>query len=289
MRKLFFNVFLWVYIKAHSLFLNLGMAMRDEALFNTNIGENKKSHQRWFRSVLLQKFEAGQRDEKYVQDYYELLKKADKFQYQATPHKKAVAADRWGMNMGQKDQFGRRYDHVGFFDDQHKHAGKTIREVIEAELEERRTKDDDYELLGIINNTPIETGLSKIDDVVDTEYRVNDLQNMSKKFEFPIKINRSKDVLNKIEQLAEYMHIKKIGFEHRQLEFFIPLKFKTQDIDENDPIFKQLTDIEYVYTTDRYGEMGGFRIMKFEKRITHNDEYEVWKFHAIEMETIKQY
>jgi hypothetical protein len=265
------------------------MAMRDEALFNTNISESKKSHQRWFRSVLLQKFEAGQRDEKYVQDYYELLKKADKFMINATAHQKAVAADRWGMNVGRKDQYGRRYDHVGFFDDKHKHVGKTMKEVLEVEMMERRTDDDDYELLGIINNHPIESGLSKIEDVVDTKYNVTDMLNKSKTFEFPIKAVRENDVPNKIEQLAEYMHIKKVGFEHRQLEFFVPLKFKTTEISEDSPIFKQIVNFDYIYVKDIYGEMVGFNIQEFKKRIIHDETHEVWKFYAVEMETIKQY
>ena len=252
------------------MFINLIFAMQDEAMSNLDVDEKKQ----------------GQRDEKYVQDYYELLKKADKFQRNATAHQKAVAADKWGMNMGQKDQHGRRYDHIGFFDEKHKHAGKTIGEVLEAELLDRRTEDDDYELLGIINNFPIETGLSKVEEVVDDELKVHDMMNKSKTLEFPIKVNREEKVLNKIEQLAEVMHIKKMGFEHRQLEFFVPLKYGTTGITETSKIFTEIVDIKQLYVNDAYGELTGFSIQDFTKRIVYNNTHEVWKFHAIEMETI---
>lgn len=274
--------------------ISVGIALRNTELEilkadPNDLSEKKKTHRRWFQNSLLEKFYAGQRDEKYVQDYYELLKKADKFMRSGTEHQKAVAADKWGLNVGRKDQYGRRYDHVGFFDEKHKHAGKTIGEVLDAELKERRTNDDDYELIAIFNNNPIEVGLSKIDSVVDEEYNLQDLLNKSKTFEFPIKGVRDKEVLNKIEELTEVLHIKKIGFEHRQLEFFIPLKFNTSGLTENDKIFKELINIDYLYLNDAYGCLMGFNINKFEKRIIHEDVYEVWKFSAIEMETIKQY
>lgn len=286
MKKFFINIILWVYIKVHTIFINLSFAMQDEAMSNLDVDEKNKKNQRYFRNVLLQKFEQGQRDEKYIQDYYVLLKKADKFMRNATAHEKAVAADKWGMNVGIKDKYGRRYDHVGFFDDKHKHAGKTIKEVLEAEMLERKTNDDDYELLAIINNDPIETGLSKVEEVVDEELLVTDMLNKSKTFEFPIKITRETEVLNKIEQLAEFMHIKKIGFDHRQLEFFIPLKFRTSGITVGSEIFTELIDIKHVYVIDDYGEMVGFNVHGFEKRIKYDDTHEVWKFRGIEMQTI---
>ena len=59
----------------------------------------------------------------------------------------AIAADKYGTSYGMKDRWGRRYEHYGFFDDKHKHVGKTLAEVLAMEFEERRTKDDDYELL----------------------------------------------------------------------------------------------------------------------------------------------
>ena len=296
MKKFFQTIALWTYIKIHSMLINISIA-----LYNTEVEilkadpndlteRGKKETRKLHRNPLLEKFYAGKRDEKYVQDYYELLKKADKFIRTATPHKMAVAADQHGSNYGLKDQYGRRYEHYGFFDDKHKHAGKTLGEVLAQEFEERRTKDDDLEILYIFNNKPIEVGLAKVMDVVEksekegVEFVVADIQKKSQQFEFPIKGFREDDVVNKIEQLTEYLHVKKIGFEFRQLEFFIPLQFKTMKIEENSEIYKDLTNIKSIFVNNEYGELMGFGIIKLVKRIKHNDTHEVWKFEGIEME-----
>lgn len=255
---------------------------------------DKKETRKLHRNQVLEKFYAGQTDEKYVKDYYELLDKADKFIRTATPHKIAVAADKYHMNYGQKDQYGKRYEHYGFFDDNHKYAGKTMGEVLAIEMDERRTKDDEYELLYIFNNKPIEVGFAKVLDVVEEtkkenaefEYEVQDVFKKSKQFEFPIKASREEDVANKIEQLTEFLHIKKIGFEYRVLEFFIPLKFKTEEIEENSEIFKEITKINSIFVKNEYGKLMGFGVTKFRKRIKYNDTHEVWKFDGIEMETV---
>ena len=194
-----------------------------------------------------------------------------------------------------KDQYGRRYEHYGFFDEKHKHAGKTLGEVLDAETEERRTKDDHYPLAYIFNNKPIEVGFANIMDVLEEqkdenaefEYKVVDVFKKSKQFEFPIKVYRDTDeVVNKIEQLTEFLHVKRIAFEHRQLEFFIPLKFKTTGITENSDIFNEIVNIKDVFYRDTYGELIGFGVTKFIKKITYNDTHEVWKFEGIEMETV---
>ena len=298
MKKILQKIVLWIYIKVHSIMINISIA-----LFNTEIDllkadpndlqeSDKKITRKLHHNPLLEKFFAGQTDEKYVKDYYEILKKSDKFMRTATPHKMAVAADKHGTNYGMKDHYGRRYEHYGFFDDKHKNSGKTIGEVLAIEFEERRTKDDDFELLYIFNNKPIEVGLTNIMDVLEKtdekndEYQVVDVLKKSKQFKFPIKIYRDIEVYNKIEELSEYLHVKKIGFEHRLLEFFIPKKFKTFDIQNNSDIFNEILNIKYVYVKNEYGESLGFNIVGFEKRIMHNDTYEVWKFVGIEMENI---
>jgi uncharacterized protein (UPF0335 family) len=188
-----------------------------------------------------------------------------------------------------------RYEHFGFYDDKHKHAGKTIGEVLVQEFEERRIKDDEYELLDIYNNRPIEVGLAKIMDVVektekenaDFEYEVMDIVNKSKQFEFPIKVIRENpNAVNKIEQLTEFLHVKKIGFEYRQLEFLIPLKFKTTEYGEDTELFKELINIKEIYHHDKYGVITGFGIIKFIKRINYNNTHDVLKFEAIEMQNM---
>ena len=301
MINFFKRIYFWFYIKIHSILIYISIA-----LYNTEIDilkadpndlneKDKKETRKLHHNPLLEKFYAGQTDEKYVKDYYELLKKADKFMRTATPHKMAVAADKYGTSYGMKDQYGRRYEHYGFFDEKHKHAGKTVGEVLALEFEERRTKDDDYELLYMFNNKPIEVGLTNIIDVLekpkeenaDFEYQVVDVFRKSKQFEFPIKVHRENDdVVNKIEQLTEFLHVKKLGFEYRVLEFFIPLKFKTSGITENSEIFNELVDMKEIYLRDNYGQLMGFGIIKFRKRIIHNDTHEVWKFEGIEMENM---
>jgi hypothetical protein len=301
MKKFFQNILLWLYIKMHSVMIYISIA-----LYNTeqeilkadpNDLDEKNNHTQRMRSrnPLLEKFYAGNRDEKYVKDYYEVLKKADKFIRNATPHQMAVAADKYGTSYGMKDQYGRRYEHYGFFDDKHKNAGKTLGEVLENEYLERRTKDDDLEIMYIFNNKPIEVGFVKVLDVVEKsekeniEFEVSDMYKKSKQFEFPIKAYRDdENVENKIEQLTEYLHVKKIGFEFRQLEFFIPLKFKTMDIEENSKIFEEITNIKSIFVKNDYGELMGFGIIKLMKRIKHNDTHEVWKFEGIEMQTVGQ-
>jgi len=297
MPKIFQNIILWVYFKYRLIMVTLGIA-----LYNTeqeilkadpnNLDERNKHTQRMRNhNQLLEKFYVGQTDEKYVKDYYEVLKKADKFIKTATPHQMAVAADKHGTSYGMKDRWGRRYEHYGFFDDKHKHVGKTLGEVIAMEFEERRTKDDDLEIMYIFNNIPIEVGIVNALDVVkeknNGEFEVLDLENQSKTFKFPILgIRDNQKILNKIEELTEFLHVKKIGFEHRQLEFFIPLHFKTNELDDDSDIFKQIIDIKQVFIRDEYGKLIGFGINKYKKRIIYNNTHEVLKFSGIEIETI---
>ncbi len=273
------------------------------ALYNTEIEilkadpnnlqeRDKRVQRKLHRNPLLEKFYAGQSDEKYVQEYYEVLKKADKFIQTATPHHKAATMDKYLRFDDAKDPYGKRYSNTAFFDEKHKHAGKTLGEVLELEMKERATNDDDYELLYIFNNQPIEIGLKNIMDVVEKtkkqdaehEYEVVDMLRKSKSLEFPIKIeHNNNDITNKIEQLTEFLHVKKIGFEHRQLEFFIPIKFKTSDVTDQSEIFNELIDIKEVFIRDKYGKLIAFGVTKFIKRIIYNDTHEVWKFHGIEM------
>jgi len=299
MKKLLNNILLWIYLKFRSIIMMISLSLYQTEIeilkANPNDLNERNNHTQRMRSrnQLLEKFYAGQTDEKYVQDYYEVLKKADKFIRTATPHQMAIAADKYGTNYGMKDRYGRRYEHYGFFDDKHKHTGKTLGEVLVLEFEERRTKDDDLEIMYIFNNKPIEVGLSQVMDVVEKkensldEYEVVDMEKKSKQFQFPIKIIREKkDTINKIEELSEFLHIKKIGFEYRQLEFFIPLKFRTSEHDEDSDIFKQIIDIQQAFICDEYGELIGFSINKYIKRIKYNDTHDVLKFDGIEMQTM---
>lgn len=300
MNSFFKKTYFWIYIKIHTILINIGIMLyraEVDAQADPNvIREGDKKIQRMLhRNQTLEKFYAGKTDEKYVREYYELLKKADKFIRVATPYQMALAADKHGSSYGMKDQYGRRYEHYGFFDEKHKNAGKTIGEVLVLEFEERRIKDDDYELLSIHDNKPIEVGFVKVLDVVektkkenaDFDYEVQDMFKKSKQFEFPIKVVRNNEnITNKIEQLTEFLHVKKIGFEYRQLEFLIPLKFKTNDYMEDSDIFKELIDIKEVFLHNNYGELIGYGIIKYIKKINYNNTHDVFKFEAIEMQNM---
>ncbi len=302
MRKFINNILFKIYLTFHSVMVRTSIALHTvendilKADPNNLQESDKKIIRNLHRNQVLEKFYAGKGDERYTQDYYSILSKADKFLKTATPHDMAVAADKRGTSFGMKDIYGRRYEHYGFFDATHKNAGKTMGEVLVSEMDERRTKDDEYELLNIYNNVPIEVGFAKVFDViektekenVDFEYEVVDIFRKSQQFEFPIKaIRENENTPNKIEQLTEFLHVKKIGFEYRQLEFFIPLKFKTVDLDETSEIFKEIVNIKNIYVKDDFGKIKGYGIIEYTKRINHNDTHEVLKFKAIEMETVQ--
>jgi len=282
-KKFFFNI--WVGLRMVLIYLAIALRNTEVELLKAdpnNLNERDKKVTRVrHRNQILEKFYAGQTDQKYVQDYYELLKKADSFMRNATKHKKAVAADQWGMNVGRKDKYGRSYDHIGFFDASHKHAGKTVGEVIDIEMIERRTTEDDYELLYIFDNTPIQAPLSKMDDL-------EDVYATPKLLEFPIIINHDDpETINKIEQLTSFLHVKKLGFEHRQFELFIDNKYKTYEkVTEDSEIFKELIKFNSIYIKSPYGELIGFVVNDYIKRINYKT-YDVWIFQGTEMDTIK--
>ena len=222
--------------------------------------KNKKNQRMLHRNPLLEKFYQGQTDQKYVQDYYEVLKKADQFIKKSDKVKYGTAADKNGMSYGKKDKWGRRHEHYGFFDPKSKNYGKTLEEVLKNEMNERRTKDDDYELLEIYNNERILDGLTNSFDVVETTNNgdkiLSDITKQIKKDRFPINIIRNNNnVINKIEQLTDFLHVKRIDDEYRQLEFFLNLKYKTDKLSEDDKIFKELINIENVWVYNDYGEL----------------------------------
>ena len=299
-----------VYVKLHGLMIYISIALHntenDILKANPIITDekDKKIQRKRHRNQVLEKFYAGQRDEKYVQDFYEILKKADSFIRDSKPHKIAMAADKHirisdcqyseENPLIVNDKYGRRYAHFGFFDEKHKHSGKTITEVINIEKNERRTTDDDYELIYIFNNKPYELGIMDLSDIIDetgdgseNKFIVKDVHEVAKKYKFPIKVYREdENVLNKIEQITEFLHVKKIGFNFRLLEFFIPLHFNIKNVDENSQIYNELINIKNVFVKDEYGKLIGFSVNKLTKRITYKDTHEVWKFEAIEMETV---
>jgi hypothetical protein len=310
MKAFFNNILLLIYIKFNTIMINLAIILfraENDIIKISQDSDNKYrcEQRKVHRNAFVEMLVSEMKNDVIVQQYYELLKKTDKFMKKSTARQIAVAADKHlrfeeqdlsnSNGIEVKDKYGRRYSHFGFFDDSHKHAGKTLGDVLNLELNERRTKDDKYEIVYIFNNKPIEVGLVNIMDViietdnekVEHEFEVVDVQKKSKTFKFPINVYREDgNIVNKIEELTEFLHVKKIAFDIRQLEFFIPLKFKTENIEDNSKIFEEITNIKSIFVRNEYGELIGFGINNFIKRIIYNNTHEVWKFNGIEMESV---
>jgi hypothetical protein len=252
----------------------------------------------------------GVKDQKFVDDFYEVLKKGDEFLEKADPEKIAQVAGKHGMVVGmkmgpdgkpiafkkdedgkvvrdrtgipiQKDEFGRRYDHYGFFDPKHKHYGKTIREVTIAQVNDRKLKDDDFPIEYMINNTPVMQG-------VDEGLVMGQLTTpeQAKRFVFPLKVIRENETTNKIEQITESLHVKRIDETHRILEFIIPKKFGLSKHDKDSKIVKELIDFKQIWHKEKYGDRYGFTITGLHK-IVEIDKYDVIKLKANLIEKVR--
>lgn len=280
-------MFKWFYRKLYGFLLYLGVAMyrTDIDILKSNslnVNEkDKKIQRKRHRSQLLEKFYIGETDQKYVKDYYELLKKADHYILNATSRKMDLTADKWGMSYGRKDPItGKKHEHLGYFDPSNKNYGKTLGEVIKNEIVERKSNDDDYDVKYMIDNRPITTGLVESIGFVN-----EDEKTFNPKYRKPVMVNReNNEIINKIEELADYIHVKVIGFEHRYFEFFIHNKFGLNKHEENSDVFKDIININNFWWRDKYGKLYGFNIDKYIKKFPYNEYYEIIKFQGTEIE-----
>lgn len=290
------KLFKWLNITLYSIFYRIGISLynTETELLKANpfdLDERGKKNQRMLhRNPVLEKFYQGQTDQKYVKEYYEILKKADIFIKKSDITKYGSTADKHAMSYGKKDQYGRRYEHYGFFDPKSKHYGKTLDEVLKDEMNDRKTNDDNYELLYICNNERVIGGLVEAFNFVDEketgDMTLTDVLNQVKNDKFPLKIIRDDDktIVDKIEKITDYVHVKRVDDEYRQLEFFINIKYKTNIIKEDSKIFKDLIDMKYVWIYNQYGELDSYKVEKFKKRVIHNDTHEVFKFSCKKMD-----
>ena len=172
--KILRKIFIKLYITIHLFLMRLGIAMKntEDEVLSSNIGtidESKKQTLRQqHRNPVIEKMLQGQRDEQYVKEYYEILRKADHFLKTASPEKIAMAADKYGMSYGKKDRWGRRFEHYGFFDPKHKNYGKSLSDAMKDEVEEKRVKDDDYQIEFIFDNKPIIEGLASFSELKES-------------------------------------------------------------------------------------------------------------------------
>lgn len=268
------------------IMMRLGIGMRDaeQEIFSAdpNLPEKDLMNQHvQTKNPLLRKMELGIKDEKYVQDFYEVLKKADEFMKNSTREQMERAAAKYSMNIGMtdseakgnvalgKDRWGRRYDHFGFFDSKNKNYGKTLGEVLVEEAKQRITSDDDNEIEFMFSNIPHTVGF------VDNKYIVEDdtlgfreLSPLEKAraVKPPLLVVRdNEECVNKIELLTEYVHVRKIDRNLKIIEFFIPAKFKVFDHNVDSEIFKEIINIKSVWMKDEYDTDFGYAITGFYK------------------------
>jgi hypothetical protein len=294
----------WVKIAVLSLMIRISLALKEvEEQFKAQAADLVNGIKREFKrrssNPLLRKFEQGETDERYVQQYYEILKKADEVVRSTNPDKAAKLADKHGVNIGAKDKWGMRWDHHGFLDPKHKHYGKTLKEIRDLELKERQTQEDAYPVIAMFSNIG-ELSFLDTTKVVKTEadmLAVPQLAEMAKLKKFPLTvIRKNQSAVNRIEQLCDYVHVKGITSKHFLLEFFIPTKFGLKKHDSESLIFKELVDIDQVWFTDEYGDKHFYKVTGFHKRADHQQymnekkelvyRYELIKFKAEIIETL---
>lgn len=285
-----------------SVLLRISIALKSveeeirETASDLFIGKRKEFKRR-SNNPVLRKMEQGETDERYVQQYYEILKKADDIVISTNPDKAAKMADKHGVNIGAKDKWGMRWDHHGFLDPKHKHYGKTLKEIRDLEIQERKQDEDNYPVIAMFTNKS-ELSFVQATKVLKSEndsFYIPELFEMAKLQKFPLKIIRKNDVLNRIEQLAEYVHVKSITSKHFIIEMFIPTKFKLDTLPEDGDVMKELTDIQQVWFSDDYGDKHFYKVTSFYKKTKHQkylDEkkeekykYDVLKFKAEIMES----
>lgn len=213
-------------------------------------------------------------DEQYRQYFYEVLKKADKFLRTANPAKIQRTAGKYGLNYGMKDQSGRRFEHYGFFDDKHKYSGKSLREVRDLEVDERKLDDDNYPVIVMYQNKKEFSFNESAKIIMNNDkgkgFYAPEIHELARMKKYPLTIVRDNEVINRIEQLTEYLHVKQISSQHKILEFFIPMKFGLAKIKDDDKIFKELIDIKQVWFKDEYGDRNSYAITSYYKRGEYN-------------------
>jgi hypothetical protein len=287
------NILLKIYITLNIWLMRLGIAMKnsEDDIMTSGVLDNdekgKIQIRQTHRNPVIEKMLQGERDEQYVKDYYEILRKADTFLKTASPEKIAMAADKYGVaSYGKKDRWGRRFEHFGFFDPKHKNYGMTLSEAMEQEVKDKTTKDDVYPIEFMFDNTPITVGFSSFRDMKESDkvgsgYEVMNPAEKAKASKFPMTvIRKNNNAFNKIEMLTSSLHIKKIRDRDRLLEFFIPKKYKLGEHLNNKELFDELIDIDQVWIKDEYDGRYGFTINGYYKYLDYDDNFDVLKFNG---------
>lgn len=229
-------------------------------------GGNKEQQKR--SSNLLESMRRGEYNAQYVKQFYEILRRADDIVLNSTPEEMRQLAERYGMGSAANTQYNMlTEDRVA------RHGNKTPQQIRDEEAKKRVTKDDNYEVDHMVSN------IRNVKNILEAA------GGAPKQYEFSLKVSRDQEVVNKIEELSEFLHIKHVGENHKILEFFIPKKYKVTIV-EHVAALNELKNFQYVWFTDKYGKRYDYNVRKFYK-LSSNQEYDVIKFNAVIMETME--
>lgn len=124
------------------------------------------------------------------------------------------------------------------------------------------TKNDTIKLL---YNEEIFKALREVVSDDGDSFKISDLRR-SKMIKHRLSLNRKNDVVNKLEEITEYIRIVENRSSKLFIEFYIPLKYGVSEIPTRGSIFKQLTDISGGKFVDKYGDIFEFEIDDYIKR-----------------------
>jgi hypothetical protein len=215
----------------------------DEAL---NSGDGSEINN--IKSDLLKSLYNGEYNQEYVNKFYRILKKSDNLILNSNRLELLEKTKRHGMDTGNEDI-------IRFLNSNMEY--KNIR------IEDKIDKSDNFEIEKIITN--------KI-EIINIEDAIN---GHKAKFITTLK-SKTIDRNIKIEEITDYLHIKKINDNEKLLEFYLN---NTHNIDE---IFNELINIDNIYFKDIYGDRLEYKIVEYINKNSFNS-YNILKFLAHEV------
>ncbi len=182
-----------------------------------------------------------------------------------------LLSEKYGMGQTNKNSFSflNEYNTT-------QNGGKTISERKNETMKNIGTRDDKYDIEKIVSN--------KRSIINEMEYSLG----AKPEYKFTISIRRNNQIINKIEEITEVVHIKEIQSQTngRIVEFFIPKKFKLKSFGDNTLIMHEMKNNgEYLSFKDKYGEFSEYKLNGFYK-ISEIDQYDVIKYNATKIENI---
>ena len=226
----------------------------------------KKEHTK-MSSSLLESMRRGEYNAQYVQHFYEVLRRADELVANSTPDEMKMLAERYGMGEAANNSYNMLNE-----DHKKRYGNRSTKDVRKEQILQRVTGDDTYPIDHMIINKRI------LRNVYESAI------GQPREYDFSLKVGRKYNTINKIEELAEYMHVKHLGENQKLLEFYIPKKFKIIDSQHVEAL-EEVKRFEYVSFSDDYGKRYDYSVKRFYK-ISQNNDYDVLKFNAVEIQNV---